>query len=64
MTITNALEAGALNALGTTVQRAVAAAQAGMDLILYSARDVSQGEAATTGHVSALATRQLDPTTF
>ena len=35
-----------------------------MDLILCSARDVSQGEAATTGLVNALAARQLDPTTF
>jgi len=46
VTITDALEAGALNAFGTTGQRAVTAAGAGMDLILCSARDVSQSEAA------------------
>jgi beta-N-acetylhexosaminidase len=64
VTVTDALEAGALSAFGTTAQRAVAAAQAGMDLILCSARDVSQGEAATTGVVNALAAGQLDPTAF
>jgi hypothetical protein len=36
-----------VNAFGTTGQRAVTAAGADMDLILCSARDVSQGEAAT-----------------
>jgi beta-N-acetylhexosaminidase len=35
-----------------------------MDLILCSARDVSQGEAATTGLANAVANGQLDPTTF
>ena len=64
VTATDALEAGALNAFGTTDQRAVLAAQAGMDLILCSARDVSQGETATTGLVNALASGQLDPTAF
>jgi len=39
VTITDALEAGALNAYGTTGQRAVDAAAAGMDLILCSAQD-------------------------
>jgi len=64
VTATDALEAGALNAFGTTDQRAVSAAQAGMDLILCSARTVSQGETATTGLVNALAAGQLDATTF
>jgi len=64
VTITDALEAGALNAFGTTGQRAVTAAGAGMDLILCSARDVSQGEAATAALASALASGQLDPATF
>src|SRR5580700_6621663 len=47
VTITDALEAGALSAFGSTGQKAVAAAGAGMDLILCSARDASQGEAFT-----------------
>jgi beta-N-acetylhexosaminidase len=64
VTITDALEAGALSAFGTTSQRAVTAAGAGMDLILCSARDVSQGGAATAALASALASGQLDPTAF
>jgi beta-N-acetylhexosaminidase len=35
-----------------------------MDLILCSARAVSQGETATAGLVNALASGQLDPTSF
>jgi beta-N-acetylhexosaminidase len=64
VTITDALEAGALSAFGTTGQRAVTAAGAGMDLILCSARDVSQGETATAALASALSSGQLDPTAF
>ena len=64
VTITDALEAGALSAYGTTQQRAVAAANAGMDLILCSARDVSQGEAATSALASAYASGQLESTPF
>ena len=64
VTITDALEAGALSAFGTVQQRAVAAAYAGMDLILCSARDVSQGEEATSALASAYASGQLEPTPF
>lgn len=64
VTITDALEAGALNSFGTTGQRAVAAAGAGMDLILCSARDASQGETATSALASAVASGQLDPVAF
>lgn len=64
VTITDALEAGALSAFGTTGQRAVTAAGAGMDLILCSAQDVSQGEAATAALASALGSGQLDPVAF
>jgi beta-N-acetylhexosaminidase len=64
VTITDALEAGALGAFGTTQQRATAAAAAGMDLILCSARDVSQGEAATSALAAAYASGQLNPTSF
>ena len=64
VTVTDALEAGALSAFGTTQQRAVSAANAGMDLILCSARDVSQGEAATSALASAYASGQLEAPPF
>ena len=48
VTITDALEAGALQAFGTTGQRATLAASAGMDLILCSSQDLDQGEQART----------------
>jgi beta-N-acetylhexosaminidase len=43
VTITDALEAGALRAYGTTQHRALLAAQAGMDLVLCSGQNVAQG---------------------
>jgi beta-N-acetylhexosaminidase len=46
VTITDALEAGALQAYGTTRQRATLAAGAGMDLILCSAQQAAQGNQA------------------
>jgi len=64
VTVTDALEAGALAHYGSTGQRAVAAATAGMDLILCSARDVSQGEAATAALVNAQTGGQLDAAGF
>jgi beta-N-acetylhexosaminidase len=64
VTITDALEAKALTPFGGTAQRAVDAARAGMDLLLCSSQDVSQGEAATTALVNALNAGQLDPTVF
>jgi beta-N-acetylhexosaminidase len=64
VTITDTLEAGALSAFGTTGQRAVSAAAAGMDVILCSARDVTQGESATSALAAALTAGQLDPTSF
>jgi beta-N-acetylhexosaminidase len=64
VTITDALEAGALSAYGTTQQRAVAAASAGMDLILCSARDASQGTNATSALASAYASGQLTASSF
>jgi beta-N-acetylhexosaminidase len=64
VTVTDALEAGALKGYGTPAQRAVLAAQAGMDLILCAARDVTQGENVAVGLANALATGQLDPSTF
>jgi beta-N-acetylhexosaminidase len=49
VTITDALEAGALQAYGTFQNRGLLAAEAGMDLILCSAQDVGEGQQATAG---------------
>jgi beta-N-acetylhexosaminidase len=49
VTITDALEAGALQAFGTTQSRAWQAAGAGMDLILCASGSVSQGITAMDG---------------
>jgi beta-N-acetylhexosaminidase len=64
VTITDALEAGALQSYGATGNRAVLAAQAGDDLILAAARDVSQGEAAADALASALTGGTLDSGAF
>ncbi|HEY2689241.1 MAG TPA: glycoside hydrolase family 3 N-terminal domain-containing protein [Streptosporangiaceae bacterium] len=49
VTITDALEAGALSAYGSTQNRATLAAGAGMDLILCASGSVSQGITAMDG---------------
>ncbi len=54
VTITDALEAGALRAYGSTANRAVLAAGAGMDLLLCASQNVSQGTAAVNALASAL----------
>ncbi|GAA2332342.1 beta-N-acetylhexosaminidase [Streptomyces kunmingensis] len=64
VTITDALEAKALAAYGSTARRAVLAAAAGMDLLLCSARDVTQGEEAATALAEALEDGTLDPAVF
>jgi beta-N-acetylhexosaminidase len=46
VTITDALEAGALQPFGTIGQRATLAAQAGMDLVLCSAQQTTEGDQA------------------
>ena len=61
VTITDALEAGALAPFGDTGPRAVLAAQAGMDVLLCSARDVTQGTAAVDAVVGALEQHRLNP---
>jgi beta-N-acetylhexosaminidase len=60
VTITDAIEAGALDAFGGTGERAVAAAAAGMDIILCSERDVQQGQDAVDALQAAVADGQLD----
>jgi beta-N-acetylhexosaminidase len=59
VTITDAIEAGALAAFGSYAQRGVLAASAGMDLVLCSARDVSQGRAVVTALAGALGSGKL-----
>ncbi|KAF7168219.1 hypothetical protein CNMCM5623_001289 [Aspergillus felis] len=64
VTITDAIEAGALGAYGDDAARAVLAAQAGMDLILASARNVSQGEAIVDALTKALENGEVDTEEF
>ncbi len=64
VTITDALEAGAIDAFGGSGERAVLAAQAGMDVILCSGRDVDQGMQAVQAITAALRGRRLDPGQF
>ncbi|WP_326950648.1 beta-N-acetylhexosaminidase [Amycolatopsis sp. NBC_01307] len=64
VTITDALEAGALNGYGTTGNRAVLAAGAGTDLILASARDVAQGDSAADALAGALGNGTLPSADF
>jgi beta-N-acetylhexosaminidase len=64
VTITDAIEAGALTAFGSYGQRAVLAAQAGMDLLLCSAQDPGEGQSVTSALASALESGQLGSTSF
>jgi beta-N-acetylhexosaminidase len=64
VTITDALEAGALNAFGDTGARALLSAQAGMDLLLCSARDMQQGLDALDAVTAAVDDKTLNPGTF
>jgi beta-N-acetylhexosaminidase len=64
VTVSDAIEAGALRNFGSTGNRAVLAAQAGVDLILASARDVGQGDEAATAMAGALADGTLDSGAF
>ncbi|MFB7663597.1 glycoside hydrolase family 3 N-terminal domain-containing protein [Kitasatospora sp. NPDC056138] len=64
VTVTDALEAGALRDFGSTGERAVAAAAAGLDLMLCSAMEPGQGEEATTALADALASGRLERAAF
>ena len=64
VTITDALEAGALRHFGSTAQRSVLAAQAGMDVIMCASQDVSQGEQAVASLASAYENKKLPPAQF
>ncbi|MFE6054381.1 glycoside hydrolase family 3 N-terminal domain-containing protein [Kitasatospora sp. NPDC056446] len=64
VTVTDAMEAEALAPYGDTGDRAVAAAEAGMDLLLCSARDPQQAEDAAEALAAALDSGRLDRRTF
>ena len=64
VTITDALEAGALKSYGTTQNRTLLAAQAGMDLILASAQNVTQGQQARGELAAAYGNRTLNRQAF
>jgi beta-N-acetylhexosaminidase len=64
VTITDALEAGAIAAFGTPAQCGVLAARAGMDVLLCSARDVTEGQDTVAALAGALQRRELDPGQF
>jgi beta-N-acetylhexosaminidase len=64
VTITDALEAGALHWYGSTRNRAVRAVKAGMDLILCSAQKASQGQQARIAMANGLTSGALDQSVF
>jgi len=64
VTITDALEAGALRAFGGTANRSVLASRAGMDLLLCSAQQVAQGVAARNALQAALRSGSLGLAAF
>ena len=64
VTITDALEAGALQAFGATGQRATLAASAGMDLILCSGQSLDEGEQARLALQEGLSNRTLNRAAF
>lgn len=64
VTITDALEAGAIAAFGTPAQNGVLAAKAGMDVLLCSARDVSEGQETVAALADALQHHALNPGHF
>ncbi len=59
VTVTDALEAGALKKFGPTQNRALLAAQAGMDLLLCSAQNVDEGQQASAALVQGYQDGQL-----
>ena len=64
VTISDALEAGALESFGNNATRAILAVQAGMDIGLASGRNVSQGESVHDGLVSALKSGKISKADF
>jgi beta-N-acetylhexosaminidase len=64
VTITDALEADALNAFGNIPERGVKAALAGNDLLLYSEKETNEGVTGVAALRAALQSGRLDVDTF
>ena len=64
VTITDAIEAGALTKFGTSAQRSVLAAEAGMDVMLCAIQDPSQGRSVVNALAGALDSGQLNAADF
>lgn len=64
VTITDAMEAGSLNGFGTTEEKAKLAAAAGMDLLLASGRNVTQGDAIRKALVDGINSGRLNRAAF
>ena len=64
VTLTDALGASALNGFGTIPARGVLAARAGMDLLLFSGQNVSEGIDGMNGLASALQKGKLGRAAF
>jgi beta-N-acetylhexosaminidase len=64
VTITDALEAGALRSFGSTRHRALAAVRAGMDLILCSGQKADQGRQARIALANGLTSGTLNHSVF
>ncbi|KAK5994479.1 putative secreted glycosyl hydrolase [Cladobotryum mycophilum] len=64
VTITDAMEAGALKSFGSNAEVAVVAAKAGMDILLASGRNVTQGDEIRTALVQGLQSGKLDSKEF
>ncbi|KAJ5218060.1 uncharacterized protein N7498_000159 [Penicillium cinerascens] len=64
VTITDPIEAGALEAFGNDASRGLLAAQAGMDILLASAKNLTQGEAIVDSLISALQDGSLSSDSF
>lgn len=64
VTISDAIEAGALTAFGSDTDRAVLASGAGMDIILAAAQNVTQGQTIVSALVDALNNGALDKEEF
>jgi len=64
VTISDAIEAGALENYGSNATRAVTAVEAGMDIALASGRDVSQGKSVLDGLVAAIKAGEVSSADF
>jgi beta-N-acetylhexosaminidase len=61
VTITDALEAGAIASFGSPARCGVLSARAGMDVLLASGRDLSQGQSTVAAVAAALTDGTLNP---